>query len=529
MTALPRHISDPDRSTIRPLQARSLPASLRVVVALAGAAALLWPLAPLAVDAASVDAWTRETWSAAWFSVWQAAVAAAAGVALSMPIGWALARVAVPGRRLLRAVLTLPVVMPAVALALGTSWLHDDAWGYLLLAHAAFGLAVGVRLGGSAWRSLDPHALEAASTFGMSWRQAARWYVAPALRRTYLAAWALSFALAVSAVGTAVLLAPVSRPALPELAGTLSEGSAGTAETAAASMVLVGIVAVATLVFVRSRPDRGEFAPSDEARPAGELGRRARVLLAAVFALALLVAVGPVVALAHATLTIGASEQVTGANVIGLFEEARPLEIGVAGALGRSGALVVVALVVGLPLGAVVAMLIAPLRGWASTLVEALLLLPLFVSVATASGLRSAGFDDPSWLVFVHAGMATALVIRAVLPGARARLGPQFEAATLLGASRWSSWQRLAGRALRVRLAVAGVLVAGWSLGEIGAALVLHRVDTAPAPVAIAQALQQQTAEADGRAVALSLLLVLIAGLLFVTIEYRRPREIAEF
>jgi thiamine transport system permease protein len=528
VTALARHISDPDRSLARQLNVRSLPASARMVVALAAAATLLWPLARLAVDLGSGGAWSGAVFTATWFSIAQAVIAAAAGVALSIPIGWSLARLAVPARRLVRALLTAPVALPALGIALGMSWLLPDQWTLLLVAHSGFGLAVGVRLGGSAWLALDPREAETARTLGLNDLQVVRWHLVPALGRSYLAAWALASALALGAVGTPLLLATASRSTLSQLAGATAGGEIA-APAAGATLILLVTLAAALVVFIRCRPDHERPAGAPEFQPLGGVAVRERLLLAAAFTLAALVVLAPLFALFHGAVTIGATEQVTGAHLAALFEAARPFEVEVVPAVQRSLVLALVASLIALPVGFMLALLVAPLRGWTATVAEVALFLPLFLAVSVAAGLRSAGLDSAVWLLFVHLGIAVPLVIRVVLPGVRSRMHSQFEAATLLGASPWASWNRLASRSIRGQLVVAAGLTFAWSVGEVGAALLLQRLDATPASAAIVHSLEQQSAAADGRAFALGAALALLVTILFVTIEYRRSREITEF
>ncbi len=528
MTALARDIPDPDRSLARQLNVRSLPAGARIALGLLAATLLLWPLAPLLFDARASEAWSTRTASATWFSLWQGALAATLGVALSIPIGWSLARLAVPARRLVRALLTVPIVLPPLGIALGASWMLPAHPVLLPVVNASFGLAVGVRLGGGAWLALDPRESETARTLGLNEWQMIRWHLVPALGRPVLAAWALAFALAVSAFATAHLLTSGSRTALPLLVGS-TEGTEVAPPAAGAAVVLVLIVGAALAVFVRYRPDHATFAGDVEYRALAQLAPRERVLLAGSFLLAAATVLAPIVALLHGTVTIGASEQVTGGNIAAIFEDARPFEVDALDAIQRSLILGVAAFLIALPLGLAIAIVIAPLRGWAAVAVETALLLPLLLSVALASGLRMAGLDSSLWLLFVHVGIALPLLIRVLLPGARSRLRSQFEAATLLGASRWESWNRLAAGSIRAQLAIAGVLTLTWSMGEVGAALLLQRLDTAPASAAIALALEQRSATADGRAFALAGCLALLVTILFVTIEYRRSREITEF
>ena len=526
MTALAPPISDPSRSLTHQIAASSLPTAVRVAIGAVAAAVLLWPVLWLVPEVLTTGVWSLGLVGTAWLSLWQAALAATLGVALSVPLGWALARLTLPARPLLRALLTLPIVTPALALGLGTAWLLDGGWPLLAAANVGFGLAVGVRLGGAAWSALDPREAEVAETFGLNARDRLRFHYLPALGGAFAAAWALAFALAVSSVGTAHLLGSGSTSALPVAAGSVLAGSG---EPAAAALLLAVIVIAALVAFVRCRPRLRASSAEPHTTPLREVELRVQLLLVLVFAAAALVALGPLLALLHGTLTIGAAEQVTGGNVAALFEAARPFEVDTGDALRRSLTLGVAALLLALPSGFIVAVLIAPLHGWIATAIETALFLPLFLSVALGLGLRVAGVDRSLALLFVQLGIAFPLVVRVVLPGARSRINVQFEAATVLGASRWTSWRQLVTPALRRQFLLASVLALVWSWGELGAGLLLYRVDSASASVAVASALQRQTSSGDGQAFALSMLIVLLVTMLFVTIELRRPPEITEF
>lgn len=89
---------------------------------LAGAALasafLVLPLLALVVAAPWSRVWSIVTTPAArealWLSLWTSTVAATICLALGLPLAWLLARVDFVGRRLLRAVVTVPLVLPPV-------------------------------------------------------------------------------------------------------------------------------------------------------------------------------------------------------------------------------------------------------------------------------------------------------------------------------------------------------------------------------------------------------------------------------
>jgi molybdate transport system permease protein len=92
---------------------------LRLLVAGACASAfLVLPLVALVVSAQWDRLWsiitTPEAEHALWLSAWTSTVAAALCLVLGLPLAWLLARVEFPGRRLVRALVTVPLVLPPV-------------------------------------------------------------------------------------------------------------------------------------------------------------------------------------------------------------------------------------------------------------------------------------------------------------------------------------------------------------------------------------------------------------------------------
>ncbi|MFD6098416.1 ABC transporter permease [Nocardiopsis flavescens] len=112
-----------------------------VLPALAGVAFLVLPLLGLVVRAPWADMGGRvtepEVLAALWLSLSTATVATALCLVLGVPLAWLLARTEFPGRRLVRALVTVPLVIPpvvggvALLLVLGRNGLlgrYLDAW-----------------------------------------------------------------------------------------------------------------------------------------------------------------------------------------------------------------------------------------------------------------------------------------------------------------------------------------------------------------------------------------------------------------
>lgn len=126
----------------RRLRARSgRPPWILVVPALAAVAFLVLPFAGLLVSAPWPDMGERlrdpEVLSALWLSLTTATAATAVSLLLGVPLAWLLARTEFPGRRLVRALVTVPLVIPpvvggvALLLVLGRNGIlgtHLDTW-----------------------------------------------------------------------------------------------------------------------------------------------------------------------------------------------------------------------------------------------------------------------------------------------------------------------------------------------------------------------------------------------------------------
>ncbi len=117
-----------------------------VVPAVAGVLFLVLPFAGMLVRAPWSTMGTRITepdvLSALWLSLSTATVATAVALVLGVPLAWLLARTAFPGRRFVRALVTVPLVIPpvvggvALLLVLGRNGLvgrYLDAWFGLTL------------------------------------------------------------------------------------------------------------------------------------------------------------------------------------------------------------------------------------------------------------------------------------------------------------------------------------------------------------------------------------------------------------
>ncbi|MGW0999635.1 molybdate ABC transporter permease subunit [Streptomyces sp. NPDC002520] len=155
---------------------------------------------------------STEVWQALQLSLVSATAATAVSLVLGVPLAWLLARTEFPGRGLVRALVTLPLVLPpvvggvALLLALGRNgvvgqWL--DAWFGITLPFTTTGVVIAeafvampflvISVEGTL-RAADPRFEEAATTLGASrftaFRRVTLPLVAPGIAAGAVLAWA---------------------------------------------------------------------------------------------------------------------------------------------------------------------------------------------------------------------------------------------------------------------------------------------------------------------------------------------------
>jgi molybdate transport system permease protein len=222
------------------------------------------------------DAWSILTSDAAlnalrlslWCSLW----ATAAALVFGVPLAWLLARVAFPGRGVVRALCTLSMVLPPVVAgvalfySLGRRGLvgeHLDEWFGITLPFTTAGVIVAqafvampflVVTVEAAFRQVDIRYEDAARTLGAS-----RWYVfwrvgLPAIRPGLVAGAVLAWARALGEFGATITFAgnfPGRTQTMP-LAIYLRRNEINPDEAIVLSLVLIA-VSFAVLVALRDR------------------------------------------------------------------------------------------------------------------------------------------------------------------------------------------------------------------------------------------------------------------------------------
>ena len=478
--------------------------------------------------------------SVIWFTLWQAAVSTALTVAVALPAAGAMARLRFRGRRLLRALATVPFVLPTVVVAAAFEGLFDrfglagggavnlrhTVWA-ILMAHVFFNYAVVLRTVGAHWSALDARVEDQARVLGASRLEVFRRVVLPRLAPSIAAASAIVFLFSFTSFGVVLVLGGPARATIETEIYRFAVVRLDLAT--AAALAVVQLAAVVALVVVSNALERRRAVAEPVSSPVAAPRRRGPGLIANLTAMAVILGL-PVAALVERSLAAGRSGGYTLRNYTAMAERVNLLPDTALAALGNSlmfaAPAAALALVVG---GAAALVVMRPGRAGARGIGRVFdigLTLPLGTSAVTVGlgfllVLNRPPIDIRTSLLVVpiaHAVVGVPFVVRTLVPMLRTVNPRTREAAAVLGAS-----PRRVRREVDLRVAARGVAVgAGFafavSLGEFGAtSFIPRRPETLTAPLALFRLLGTPGEALRGQAMALAVaLMALTAVAVFV-------------
>lgn len=517
-----------------------------------------WPVGAMLLRGVRADgAWdlgafaavlgAERTWRILGQTLGMAAAGAGGALLLGLPAACVLYRRTFPGRDVLRAVVTVPFVLPTVVVGVAFRALlgQDGPLGFLgwdqsttavVLAMVFFNVSVVVRQVGGLWAVLDPRQAEAAAVLGAPpWRVFCT-VTLPQLGPAIASSGALVFLFCCSAFG---IVQTLGRPG----AGTLeTEIWAQTSvyldlQTAAVFSVLQLLVVLAAVGMSSAASSRTVRALRLQDAHAVPLGRRdwAPALVTAAAAALVLLPLG--------TLLLRSFRSGQGWGVENYRLLAASAGAGFGGgttvlqALEHSvkiaGDATLITLAVGVPLALLLARPSASAaarrgRRW----LDAAVMLPLGVSAVTvgfgfvvslqahAPGLARSGLLVP----LAQAVVALPLVVRTLVPVLGAVDQRLREAAATLGAGPWRVLATVDGPVLLRAVGLAAGFAFAVSLGEFGATAFLASPDYQTLPVVIVKLLGRPGAENYGMALAAAVVLAAVTATVMLVCERLRPR-----
>jgi thiamine transport system permease protein len=487
------------------------------------------------------------TWRIVGQTLGQAVVGTVVAVLLGVPGAHLLYRRRFTGRRLLRAVVSVPFVLPTVVVGVAFQSLlagHgplgflglEESFTAIVAALVFFNYSVVVRTVGALWSRLDPRAEDAARTLGAGRLRVLTTVTLPALAPAIASAAALVFLFCASAFGVVLVLGGAGYGTI-ETEIWYQTTQLLDLKAAAALSILQLVVVSVTLIIAGATRARQERALSLSGNPADAPLRPADAPAVVVTALVVL---GLLLPLTSLVLRSFQTSSGTGlGNYVALAGNGGQLTVSVWQSLANSLVIAAAATGVALVLGLLVSYVLsrrpasAPGRRALRTL-DAVFMLPLGVSAVTVGFGFLITLNRPpldlrsSWVLIpiAQAIVALPLVVRTLLPTLRAIDPRLHEAAATLGAG--------PGRIVRtidLPFALRGIgLALGFafatSLGEFGATSFLARPDRPTLPVVIFRLIGRPGAENFGMAMAASVVLAGITAAVMGLAEWIGPKEV---
>nr|WP_267313250.1 iron ABC transporter permease [Allosaccharopolyspora coralli] len=471
------------------------------------------------------------------FTLGQAAASTVVALLAGMPLAFVLARVALPGKAVIRALVTVPFVLPTIVVGMAFRAVFDvdgaaSSAVAIVLANAFFNVAVVARTVGGFWSHLDRRVEDSARTLGASGLRAFRSVTLPALAPAIGSATAVVFLFCSTSFGVVLVLGGGSLRTLE------TEIYLRTVElldlSGAAALSLIQLSAVVTALglasFARKRRESAlRLRRADEAIRAPR-GREWWVVGVAASVLAALLT--PILGLLVRSVSGRNGWTFDGYRALSGTGADGTLEVSGWEAVSQSLRTAADATWIAMLLGLLASIVLVSVRRRSAEAMDAALMLPLGVSAVTIGfgylvtlhllpgDLRT----SPLLVPFAQALVVTPLVIRTVLPVLRA-IDPRLrDAAATLGAGPWR-----VRSAIDLPLALRSVCAAAGfgfvvALGEFGATSFLARPDTATLPVVIARLLSRPGESNLQMAYAACSLLMVVTALAVIAIESVRVR-----
>ncbi len=506
-----------------------------------------WPVTQVSLIGVSGDWLSRlvepKILELVWFTIWQAAFSTVVTILIAIPGAYLLYRRFFPGQQLVRALITVPFVLPSIVVAvgftvfrsvhefyqgLGLTFLADPVY-WIVTAHVFVNYSIAVKTIGGVWATLDADIEAAAELDGAGRLKTLVAISLPQLKPAIYSAAALIFLFSATSLGIVLVL---------------GGGQVQTIETAiffaatqrldlelAAALVLAQTLITALAFLVGAKLAKGSFGLEQ----VFEGSRKPRVDMrdSLVLGISVLIWVG---LLAMPLLLV----LVRAFDVRGKFGFENFVNLGTRGARDLLNITFVDAAANSLRnmfVAAVIAFVLGTLISWLLTrtrfrLLDLVFLLPLGVSSVVLGFGFLVSFDASwfplrsSWLIvpLAQALIALPMVIRLVHPALVSIGREPIEQAQLDGATSWQSWRFIESRMIRsvllTSLGFAGII----SVGEFGASSFLANGSQATIPTLLFRLIARPGDQNYGMAMAVSAILIVLSAVVVFLVS-RVPKE----
>ncbi len=494
------------------------------------------------------------------FTIFQAALSTLFTLIAAFPAAYIFARYDFRGANVLRALTTIPFLMPTIVVATAFSallgprgvlnltlmqWFQLDTppiqimhtLGIIVLAHTFYNFTIVLRIVGGFWANLDPQIENAARVLGAN-RWQTFWHITlPLIAPSVIAASLLVFIFDFTSFGVILIL---GGPRLATLEVEIYRQTVNLFNLPlAAALSLVQLIATFTLMVAYTHL-QARLAQPLRLRPLTIVRRtlrtaREKILVWGYLGAMLIFLLTPLVAIVAASFEGGLTYYTElWVNRRGAITFVPPIE-----AVRNSLLFACATIGLAVSLGLVAAYAIVQMdrqrsnaqsAGWhfrlRAALLDSLFMLPLGTSAITLGFgyiLALGNLRTSVWLVPVaHTLVAFPFVVRSLLPIVRSIQPRLREAAQLLGASPARVWREIDLPIILRAILVGAVFAFVISMGEFGATVLVARPDLPTITLAIYRFLGQPGSINFGQALALSTILMLVSAIAILAMEYWR-------
>ncbi len=508
------------------------------------------------------------------FTIAQAVASTVLTLLAALPTAYAFARYQFPAQNFLRALATIPFLMPTVVIAVAFNamfgprgWLNlalmnafsleappvqllNTIW-IILIAHVFYNFTIVLRLVGGFWSNLDPQFVDAAYLLGANRVRAFFEITLPLLAPAILGAALLIFIFDFTSFGVVLLLGGARLATLEVEIYRQTVNLFNLPLAASLSVLQILCTSALTLIYSSlqaAHPLR--FRPQTINKRRAQTGRE-KLLLGVIIGAMIIFLGAPLM-----TLFVESFRGPDGfafANYTNLLENPRgsvtfvpPIDA-VRNSLMFALAVVALAAILGLSAAYTLQSRRAPestpstlrkrLSGIAHPLIDAIYMLPLGTSAVTLGFGYLIALDKPPfnlratiWLVpLAHGLIAFPFVLRSILPILRGMKPQLRQAASVLGANPARVWREIDLPIIARALGVGAVFAFVISLGEFGATSLIVLPEFPTIPIAIYRLLGQPGISNLGQAIALSVILMTVSSLAIFGMEKLRVGQLGEF
>ena len=480
-----------------------------------------------------------------WFTLWQAGISTIATLLIAIPGAYLLYRKSFRGRLIVRALITVPFVLPSIVVAvgftvfrnvhdfwidLGFTFLSDPIY-WIIAAHVFVNYSIAVRTIGGVWATMDSEIEEAAELDGAGRLKTLIAISLPQLRPAIFSAAALVFLFSATSFGIVLVLGGAQVQTIETaiyFAATQFLDLEG-----AAALVLVQTLITAAAFLVGSSLAKGtvglEQVFEGSPKPRVDLRDLPATLITSTIVVGLLVM--PMLLVLVEAFRVGDGFGFTNFENLSTRGARDLLNISVLDAAVNSVRNMTVASTIAFLLGTLISWLLVRTK---TKLLDLVFLVPLGVSSVVLGFGFLISFDASwlnlrsSWLIvpLAQALIALPMVIRLVYP-ALVSIGKEpIEQASLDGASSFQIWRYVESGLIKGVLLTALGYAAIISVGEFGASSFLAYGSEGTIPTLLFRLIARPGEQNYGMAMAVSA--ILIAFVLLITLalsQYSRARQ----